>query len=551
MDRTVNPASLVAAMLLSVCVHAQTDETPKMANYRRFQQVPAWKGTITIHFASEDTYEDKQPKSTRTKARKFDLRAGGMVGYTALHLNESACQWVGICHFVEQTNVRHEDRRVGEGSVWHNGKLEVWDNLYIQEGGSAASRPKPSNDENCRITIQCVDDAAGSGGAFTYSLSVLSGKLPLEMRRTTTLDESFSPPPTTTTTKAVGEQGFSISLGKIPLPTSEVKLAGSKEVHLLESSGANKDEYWSHWVSLPYPLEREWVRPLNPANKQKSAVVKWNLTPMPCAEAPCVAARIAKGTCEQMIKEHSANATDESWRNTLRAHLYQLTTRLSILRDQMCADERLRRKVYEMRLAVLKLDRNNVAGHRVEQAQVVAGVAIDLDAITEALGCGPPPGTPAAAPALPSPCAQLANAALDGLAEYMDRLKKVTEDETPPNSDAYDIVIGGLKGALNEAEATAKGIEGTGGTAAQQLEELKTKIAKLQLVLDAWEKMKVASCVPPQILALLQRLRSEGRLEHGGTCAELAAETADWVVKMTGMPAHRQEVFRAVFSRCP
>lgn len=172
----------------------------------------------------------------------------------------------------------------------------------------------------------------------------------------------------------------------------------------------------------------------------------------------------------------------------------------------------------------------------------------NLSRFAGVLGCSGPPqkGTPA------KDCKELSNGVLDGLSTFFDELDKRKPKNQFGSGDAYDQVADGIEGALQELEAAAEEIEGVGGTGAQQYKDIQEKISKLKKILDVWGQIKSASCLPPDILSLLRKLATEKRAgqEHKATCTELCAETADWYVKVTGLPNLRSSFFKACTLAC-
>jgi hypothetical protein len=165
------------------------------------------------------------------------------------------------------------------------------------------------------------------------------------------------------------------------------------------------------------------------------------------------------------------------------------------------------------------------------------------------IGCvGPPKDVPPAK----KDCKELSNGLLDGMTTFFDELDKLKPKKQIGTGDAYDQVADGVESALQELEAAAKEIEGTGGTASQQYKDVQGKIGQLKKLLGVWSKMKAASCLPPEVEQLLRRLATEKRAgtEHGGTCTELCGKTADWYVKITGLANQRQTFFKACAAPC-
>ncbi len=171
----------------------------------------------------------------------------------------------------------------------------------------------------------------------------------------------------------------------------------------------------------------------------------------------------------------------------------------------------------------------------------------NLEQLSSVLGC---PVAPTAA--AKSECQELSNSVLDGLSTLFDEFDKLKSGTRFGSGDAYDQVTGGLDAALKELESTAETIEGQGGTGAQQYKDIQGRIAKLKELLDVWNRMKAASCLPPEILQLLRRLAEEKRAghEHKATCTELCGATADWYVKISGLAAQRGTFFKACTLAC-
>lgn len=171
----------------------------------------------------------------------------------------------------------------------------------------------------------------------------------------------------------------------------------------------------------------------------------------------------------------------------------------------------------------------------------------NLEQLAGALSC---PAAPT--PAAKEECKELSNSLLDGLSTLFEQLDKLSPTSKLGSGDAYDQVAGGLEGAIKELESTAETIEGQGRTGAQQYKDIQGRIAKLKELLDVWNRMKAASCLPTDVMQLLRRLAMEKKsgTEHKATCTELCAATADWYVKMSGLAAQRGTFFKACSLAC-
>lgn len=170
-----------------------------------------------------------------------------------------------------------------------------------------------------------------------------------------------------------------------------------------------------------------------------------------------------------------------------------------------------------------------------------------LEQLAGVLGC-----PTAAAPTPKDECKELSNSLLDGLTTLFNELDQLKANNRFGSGEAYDQVTDGIKSALKELEDTAGQIEGTGGTGAQQYKDIQGRIGKLRELLDVWNRIKAASCLPPEIMQLLRRLATEKKAgsEHKATCTELCAATADWYVKISGLAAQRGTFFKACSLAC-
>lgn len=149
-------------------------------------------------------------------------------------------------------------------------------------------------------------------------------------------------------------------------------------------------------------------------------------------------------------------------------------------------------------------------------------------------------------------CKQLSNGLLDGLTTFFEQMDELQKTNRLGSGESYDQVAGGIESALDELQDAAKEIEGTGGTGAQQYQDIQGRIAKLRKLLDVWKQMKAASCLPPEIEQLLRRLAQEKRAgtEHKATCTELCGATADWYVEISGLAPQRGTFFKACSLAC-
>jgi len=99
---------------------------------------------------------------------------------------------------------------------------------------------------------------------------------------------------------------------------------------------------------------------------------------------------------------------------------------------------------------------------------------------------------------------------------------------TPPTSPgdeaALEEVIGGIEGAIDQLKDEARALEGPGSTAAQQIDEINGKVAKLEQYKKYWDNIKAAGCIPPLIPQLMRSIR-DGRTD---VCNNLCREVSNW-----------------------
>lgn len=193
-------------------------------------------------------------------------------------------------------------------------------------------------------------------------------------------------------------------------------------------------------------------------------------------------------------------------------------------------------------------DIGNPGSNECRDYKTLQRIRENLSRFAGVLGCKGPPQS-----SVPkADCKELSNGVLDGLTTFFDELDKLKPKNQLGSGDSYDQVAGGIEGALEQLEEAAEQIEGTGGTGSQQYKDIQSKIGKLKKLLDVWSKMKAASCLPPEVEQLLRRLATEKKSgsEHKATCTELCAATADWYVKMTGLPNQRSSFFKACTLAC-
>lgn len=188
-------------------------------------------------------------------------------------------------------------------------------------------------------------------------------------------------------------------------------------------------------------------------------------------------------------------------------------------------------------------------GPACDDYKAIDRIRSNAEVLAAAIGCEAPPRD---VPPAKKDCEELANGVLDGLTNFFESVKEVKSRTSPGSGDAYDQVADGFKSAIQELEAAAREIEGTGGTGAQQYKDIQEKISKLKRLLDVWAQIKAASCLPPDIEQLLRKLATEKKAgsEHKATCTELCAATADWYVKVTGLSAQRSPFFKACTLAC-
>lgn len=187
--------------------------------------------------------------------------------------------------------------------------------------------------------------------------------------------------------------------------------------------------------------------------------------------------------------------------------------------------------------------------NRCADYDTVQRIKQNLAGLAGVLGCPPTNDGP---PSANVSCQQLSNGLLDGLTTFFDQMDELQTVNRLGSGESYDQVTGGIESALDELQDAAKEIEGTGGTGAQQYQEIQGKIAKLRKLLDVWKQMKAASCLPPEIEQLLRRLAQEKRAgtEHKATCTELCGATADWYVEISGLATQRGTFFKACNLAC-
>jgi hypothetical protein len=122
---------------------------------------------------------------------------------------------------------------------------------------------------------------------------------------------------------------------------------------------------------------------------------------------------------------------------------------------------------------------------------------------------------------------------------------KTTDDDA-----ALEQVTGGIEAAIAQLKEEAERIEGAGSTAAQQIEEIRGKIAKLQRYKGFWDKVRAASCIPPEIPQLIRQILAGDR---DNWCPNLCAKTADWLISINPGPepgAQRQMFFVLCTNQC-
>ncbi len=95
---------------------------------------------------------------------------------------------------------------------------------------------------------------------------------------------------------------------------------------------------------------------------------------------------------------------------------------------------------------------------------------------------------------------------------------------SPGDEAALEQVVGGIKDAIDQLKDEARELEGAGSTAAQQIDAINGKVAKLEQYKDYWENIKAAGCIPAIIPQLMRRIR-EGRTDF---CTNLCREVSNW-----------------------
>ena len=95
---------------------------------------------------------------------------------------------------------------------------------------------------------------------------------------------------------------------------------------------------------------------------------------------------------------------------------------------------------------------------------------------------------------------------------------------SPGDEAALEQVTDGIEGAIDQLKDEARELEGAGSTAAQQIDEINGKVAKLEQYKKYWDNIKAAGCIPAIIPQLMRRIR-EGR---GDLCNNLCREVSNW-----------------------
>lgn len=127
-----------------------------------------------------------------------------------------------------------------------------------------------------------------------------------------------------------------------------------------------------------------------------------------------------------------------------------------------------------------------------------------------------------------------------------------TKPKTPDDNKALDQVVKGLKDAIKKLQAAAEQVGGSGSEAAQAAREIKGKIDKIKQYMAFWQRVQAASCLPQDVSQLLQQYASyaQNGVDTSGTCTELCAKTADWIVKLTGNDTDRITFMQTCVSNC-
>lgn len=115
---------------------------------------------------------------------------------------------------------------------------------------------------------------------------------------------------------------------------------------------------------------------------------------------------------------------------------------------------------------------------------------------------------------------------------------------SPGEEKAKDSIVDGLKKAIEQAKETAEELEGQGGTAAQEIEDLKDKIAKYEEIKGFWENITAASCVPPDVLNTIRQVANDHNASgYSENCGPLCKHTADWYMRIIPNPNPVQRKF--------
>ena len=131
----------------------------------------------------------------------------------------------------------------------------------------------------------------------------------------------------------------------------------------------------------------------------------------------------------------------------------------------------------------------------------------------------------------------LASSSCGGSSAATGICKSGEKEVQPGDEQATDSVVEGIKNAIDQAKETAEDLEGKGGTAAYQIEDLKEKIKKYEQLKAFWENIKAASCVPQDVLQTVRQVANDHRVYgHSENCLAMCKAAADWFGRINPSP---------------
>jgi hypothetical protein len=232
----------------------------------------------------------------------------------------------------------------------------------------------------------------------------------------------------------------------------------------------------------------------------------------------------AIGRATRLVKEARIPAASAQLYDSLKQNLGPVLERI---KQELCDDTAAQAKVDELLNKLNSL--NYVSGQSNLQNNLTL---LRLEDGLRELAVSECDVSPASVPPKPQPC------------KYGE--KKVTADEELASKPFTD----GLQTAIDELKNTARELEGTGRPAAQQIEEIKGKIAHYEKIKGFWQNIKAGACIPGDVLQAINEVaRDRKASNYSDNCPSLCSAFRSWFLQFNPSPQVDLQG-RLLYDRC-